>query len=67
VSRPELETKFTDVSRPALERFRSSFRGELILPSDEAYETAPGFRNASSTGGHGAEVIRSLRRAEKGL
>jgi hypothetical protein len=28
------------VAAPAFERFRSLFRGELVLPSDEGYEAA---------------------------
>jgi FAD/FMN-containing dehydrogenase len=36
-----------EVSGSALERFRSSFRGELVLPSDEPYEAARRVWNAS--------------------
>jgi hypothetical protein len=36
-----------EVSGSALERFQSLLRGELVLPSDEEYETARRFWNAS--------------------
>src|SRR6266542_6026702 len=39
-TRPEQDEPASSVSASALASFRASFRGELVLPSDEAYERA---------------------------
>ena len=39
-TRPEQDEPASSVSASALASFRPSFRGELVLPSDEAYERA---------------------------
>src|SRR5918995_1440835 len=39
-TRPERGEPGSTLDIPALESFRASFRGELVLPSDETYERA---------------------------
>src|SRR6266511_4780428 len=46
-TRPEQDEPASSVSASALASFRASFRGELVLPSDEEYEAARRVWNAS--------------------